>query len=87
MRAVHDGGSAKRPKRFAPEPTSRRRFVILPLVMLSITLPNVLRNWDGVRDAWTTSWPMIADMLLVVAGGVLVAAVAFGLTAWRGARA
>ena len=66
---------------------SRWRFAVLPLVMLSITLPNALRAGAFSAEAWPLWRGMILDSLLVLAGAALVAAGAFGFVAWRQGRA
>ena len=61
---------------------SRWRFAVLPLVSLSI----LMRDRHLLAGAWPAWRGMILDTLLVAAGAVLVAGVAFGVHAWREAK-
>ncbi|WP_419809507.1 hypothetical protein [Sphingomonas sp.] len=65
---------------------SRWRFAVLPLVSFSILLPNLMRDRHLLAGAWPAWRGMILDTLLVAAGAVLVAGVAFAVHAWREAK-
>ncbi|WP_375393312.1 hypothetical protein [uncultured Sphingomonas sp.] len=54
---------------------------LLPLTV--INLVNVARQHADVAAAWPIWRPMVIQLTLVLAGAVLVAALAFGVQAWR----
>ena len=66
---------------------SRWRFALLPWIALCITLPNLIGRSDALAQPGLSWRPLVLQALLVLAGGVVVAATAFGVVAWRGARA
>jgi hypothetical protein len=70
-------GAAKR--------TVAQRLVPL-LVILMIVLPSAVRSRGFFAEIWPRWAVLIEQLLLVIAGALVIAVIAFGIQAWRQAK-
>ncbi len=63
--------------------TRAQSLAILPLFLSPVFVMLMRSEGPAIRRVWAAWRSTIEDLVLVLAVGILVAAVAFGVSAWR----